>query len=170
MVDDLLFADLCKPEVLKLGWHLAHLDSRDDFVSDSIAYEDFASQLTERLIHLVEEVRNRRYRPRYLLEVDIPKSGLSVRPGNVLPIEESTILHAIIYLLAPTLDRRLSENVFSHRLHQNWKIRIKKGRDLFRDDRIELPFLKGKTIRALNPLEPWYQNWRQRPGKKDTCA
>jgi hypothetical protein len=159
MSNDLLFRNLCTNEVMKIGWHLAERDSRDDFLSDPIGYADFASSLTERLQHLVEEIRSQRYRPRHLTEVEVPKSGLSVRPGNVLPIEESTVLHAITYLLAPHLDRKLAAEVFSYRLHDDWKRRVAKGKSLFRDDDRELPFLKGKTIRKFDPIEAWYSAW-----------
>jgi Reverse transcriptase (RNA-dependent DNA polymerase) len=159
MSNDLLFRNLCTNEVMKIGWHLAEKDSRDDFLSDPIGYADFASSLTERVQHLVEEIRSQRYRPRHLTEVEVPKSGLSVRPGNVLPIEESTVLHAITYLLAPHLDRKLAGEVFSYRLHVDWKRRVAKGKSLFRDDDRELPFLKGKTIRKFDPIEPWYSAW-----------
>jgi hypothetical protein len=159
MAEIILFRELCKPSVLKIGWHLAQLDSRDDFISDPVCYCDFASCLTERLAHILEEVRDKRYRPRHLIELDIPKSGLSVRPGNVLPIEEATILQAIVYLLAPRLDPCLSESVYSFRLHKKWKARIKIGKSLFKDEERELPFLQGKTIRKLSPFEPWYRAW-----------
>jgi hypothetical protein len=98
---------------MRTGWHLAQGDSRDDFVTDPVGHADFASNLDDRLRHIVEQVQTLRYRPRHLLEIDIPKSGLSVRPGNVLPIEEASLLNAIVYLLAPLLDKRLDKGVFS---------------------------------------------------------
>ena len=91
------------------GWHLTQADSRDDFVLDPAGHADFASNLDERLYHLIEQIKTDRYRPRHLLNIDLPKTGLSVRPGNVLPIEESIILHSIAYLLAPILDKQLSK-------------------------------------------------------------
>jgi hypothetical protein len=159
MTENRLFAELCKPEVMKIGWHLAQLDSRDDFFADALDYADFASNLGERLEFLVQEVKALRYRPRDLINVDVPKSGLSVRPGNVLPIDESIVLHAIVFLLAPKIDPKLSANVYSYRLHKDWEKRAKKGRSLFHEDERELPFLRGKTIRKFDPIEPWYAAW-----------
>lgn len=159
MAHDQLFKELCKPEIMRVGWHLAQADSRDDFVTDPIGHADFASNLDHRLQHLVEQVQTHRYRPRYLLEVDIPKSGLSVRPGNVLPIEEASLLHAIVYLLAPLLDKQLDKAVYSYRLHPDWKKRIKKPASLFRESDIEFPFLKRSTIRSISPFEAWYELW-----------
>jgi hypothetical protein len=138
---------------------LAQADSRDDFVHDPISHADYASDLTTRLLYLVEQVQKQRHRPKHLLEVDIPKSGLSVRPGNVLPIEEASILHAIIYLLAPKLDKKLSRGVYSYRLHPQWEKKAERGQSLFREIEIELPFLKSRTIRSISPIEAWYERW-----------
>ncbi len=159
MAQDRLFAELCKPEALKIGWHLAQLDSRDDFVEDSLRHADFASQLEFRLDHLIELIANGRYRPRHMLDVDIPKSALTVRPGNILPIEEASILHAIIYLVAPKLDGELSDKVYSYRLHKDWVRRVRRGRSIFKDDELELPFLKRSTIKRFDPMESWYIAW-----------
>ena len=159
MANDQLFRLLCTPEVLKVGWHLAQSDSRDDFVLDPVGYADFASSLSERLEHLAEEVESNRYRPRHLLDIDIPKSGLSVRPGNVLPIEEAVLLHAIVYLLAQKLDGALAKGVYSYRLHKDWVKRVKRGQSLFHEGGNEIPFLKDKTIRKIDPIEPWYTAW-----------
>lgn len=159
MATDDLFRKLCTPGVLKIGWHLAQADSRDDFVLDPVGYADFASNLTERLEHLRQEVASHRYRPRHLLDIDIPKSGLSVRPGNVLPIDEAVLLHAIVYLLAQKLDGALEDEVYSFRLHKDWPKRVKRGQSLFREGDDEIPFLKNKTIRKIDPIESWYTAW-----------
>lgn len=162
MSRQLLFEQLCSTEVIRVGWHLAQADSRDDFVTDPLGHADFAWNLNERLNYLIEQLQQRRYRPRHLTEIDIPKSGLSVRPGNVLPIEEATLLHAIVYLLAPHLDRKLNPAVYSYRLHPDWKKRIKKRDSLFREVvPPDMPFLKKRTIRSINPFEAWYERWPQ---------
>jgi hypothetical protein len=159
MAQDSLFRELCKPETLRIGWHLAQLDSRDDFVEDPLRNSDFASQLQVRLSFISEQLVSGRYRPRHLLEVDIPKSALTVRPGNVLPIEEAIILHAIVYLIAPRLDPLLSRQVYSYRLHADWRRRLQRGRSLFRDDDLALPFLRRSTIKRFDPMESWYIAW-----------
>ncbi|MBE3064253.1 MAG: RNA-directed DNA polymerase [Spirochaetes bacterium] len=156
-----LFPRLCKEEVMRIGWYLAQADSRDDFVTDPLRHADFASNLSDRLRHLIEQIQNDRYRPRHLLEIDIPKSGLSVRPGNVLPIEEASLLHAIVYLLAPLLDGKLDKAVYSYRLAKDWRRRANRGESMFREVPLEFPFLRGKTIRSISPFEAWYERWPQ---------
>ena len=155
---DQLFKELVKPEILKIGWHLAHKDSRNDFVLDPVGHADYAFNLSDHLQYLVQEIQSGRYLPKHLLEVDVPKSGLSVRPGNVLPIEDASILHATIYLLAPKLDKKLDSSVYSYRLHPNWKEKAKKGISLFQE--LETPFLKSETITSqISQFESWYERW-----------
>jgi len=159
MAEDKLFKELLKPEILKIGWYLAQGDSRDDFVRDPVGHKDYAVNLSARLEFAIEQIQSQVYRPRYLIEVDVPKSALSVRPGNVLPIEEAAILHAAIYLLAPKLDRKLPANIYSYRLHKEWGKRASKGQSLFREVEIEVPFLKSQTIRSISLFDAWYERW-----------
>lgn len=144
---------------MRVGWYLAQADSRDDFITDPVGHADFASNLDERLRYVVEQVQTLRYRPRHLLDIDIPKSGLSVRPGNVLPIEEASLLHAIVYLLAPLLDKRLKPSVYSYRLHPDWNTKVKNRDSLFQQAPIDFPFLKRATLRSISPFEAWYELW-----------
>lgn len=159
MAKDLLFRRLCKREVITIGWHLAQSDSRDDFVRDPVGHADYASGLTSRVEFLIEQVEAHRYRPKHLLEVDVPKSGLAVRPGNVLPIEEASLLHAISYVLAPKLDSSLSDQVYSYRLRDNWESKARRGESMFREAEVQFPFLKKSTISSFNTFEPWYEQW-----------
>ena len=157
MGNDQLFSELSKPDIMKVGWQLAHGDSRDDFVRDPVSHADYAFNLPSRLEFLIEQIRSHRYRPSYLIEVDVPKSGLSVRPGNVLPIEEASILHAATYLLAPRLDKKLDSSVYSYRLHPKWKKKATQGRSLFQE--VDVPFLNKKIIQSVSPFEAWYERW-----------
>ena len=40
----MLFKKLCDPVTIEIGWHLAHGDSRDDFVTDPLSYADYAPE------------------------------------------------------------------------------------------------------------------------------
>jgi hypothetical protein len=159
MAQNSLFKKLCNYKILKIGWYLAHNDTRNNFVLDPIGYADFAFQLSDRLNFIIEEIENDRYCPRHLTEIDIPKSGLSVRPGSILPIEDMVVLHACIFLLAPKLDGKLKENVYSYRLRKDWEKKVKNKESLFKEGDPEFPFLKRKTIGDFNPFEKWYERW-----------
>ena len=159
MARDALYKRLCKPETLRTGWHLAHRDSRDDFFRDVVGYADFAASLSERITYVIRDLVARRFQPRHILEIDVPKSGLSVRPGNVLPMPDAMVLHAIVLQIAPRLDSRLSNQVFSYRLLSDWEKKILKGNAMFRQAPRDVPFLRNVTIRQFDPFESWYDAW-----------
>jgi hypothetical protein len=77
----------------------------------------------------------------------------------VLPIEEAILLHAMVYLLAPLLDKKLNKAVYSYRLHPDWKNKAKKRNSLFREIEVKVPFLKKRTIHAISRFESWYERW-----------
>lgn len=96
------------------------------------------------------------YYPKPLLEIDVPKSSPAVRPGSVPEVEDRIVTYAIIYLIAPCLDKKLPEGVYSYRL------KPEKTRDrLFHDHEIlKFPFLKKRTIQIrIDIVEPWYEQW-----------
>ena len=115
--------------------------------------------LSERIKYVLRDLVATRFQPRHILEVDVPKSGLSVRPGNVLPLPDAMVLHAIVLLIAPRLDRKLSDQVFSYRLVSNWEKKISKGKAMFRQGPRDIPFLRNVTIRQFDPFESWYDAW-----------
>ena len=154
-----MYKRLCRPETLRTGWHLAHRDSRDDFLRDVVGYADFGASLSEHITYVLRDLLAERFQPRHILEVDVPKSGLSVRPGNVLPLPDAMVLHAIVLLIAPRLDKKLSDQVFSYRLASDWEKKISTGKAMFRQAPREIPFLRNVTIRQFDPFESWYDAW-----------
>jgi hypothetical protein len=90
------------------------------------------------------------------MTIDVPKSSLSVRPGTVVSIEDKIVLFAIACLIAPPLDKRLPETVYSWRVKKNAD-----KKQLFDGNRLlEIPFLKKSTIQKhIEFVEPWYGAW-----------
>src|SRR5260221_129785 len=73
---------------------------------------------------------------------------------------EFTILHAIVFLIAPKIDHKLHDSVYSYRLAKDWKKRARKASSLFSHaDVANIPFLKRRTLRSINIEEPWYTAW-----------
>lgn len=142
--------------VLKRAWHLVRNDARTDFIHDSYRYSDFGFNLEDNLKGIQEDLMRENYYPKPLLEIDVPKSSLAVRPGSIPEIEDRIVTYAIIYLIAPRLDKKLPEGVYSYRL-KSGKVRDR----LFHDHEIlKFPFLKKKTIQErIDIVEPWYAQW-----------
>lgn len=105
-------------DLLKRAWHLARNDSRTDFIYDSFRYNDYAFRLEDNLKGLLIKIEAGSYYPQPLLEIDVPKSTLAVRPGTVVEIEDRIVLFAILCLIAPILDKKLPTTVYSYRLRE----------------------------------------------------
>jgi hypothetical protein len=147
---------LCDIDLLRRSWHLARDDSRADFVPDPFRHSDFAFHLDEHLKGISEDLSRDRYHPKPIVTIDVPKSTLSVRPGAILAIEDKVVLFAIACLIAPHVDKKIPENVYS------WRVKKEPGKKgLFHDHEIlKFPFLKHATIqRKLTLVEPWYARW-----------
>lgn len=141
---------------LKKAWHYVRDDARDDFMPDSLRYQDFAAKLDDNLKRLSQELSTNSYQPQPLLQIDIPKTTLTVRPGSVLEIPDRIVTFAITYLLAPFIDSKMSDYVYSFRLKKDYK----KADKLFEDYPLEkLPFLKRETIRKIKIIEDWPYLW-----------
>ena len=152
-----LWRQLLTEEVLTRGWHLARLDSRNDFTEDLFSTDVYGFDLKHRIRETINRIQTGTYQPRPLLRMEVPKGALAFRPGTVVPIADRVVLSAIILLMAPLIDAKLSKSVYS------WRIKDpppKKG-SIFRETAItDLPFLKKGTIRReVDPFEPWYQLW-----------
>ena len=151
-----LYKKILSLDLLKWAWHLARNDSRTDFVLDPYRYNDFAFRLDDNLKGILLKLESGTYRPQPLIEIDVPKSSLSVRPGTVMEIEDRVVLFAILCLIAPIMDKKLPKTVYSYRLKTKFD-----RNTLFQDgDILSFPFLKKSTIQhRLQIFEPWYGQW-----------
>lgn len=151
-----LYKKLFDLELLKRAWHLSRADARTDFIFDCYRYNDFAFNLENNLKSILHSLKTGTYHPKPLLKIDVPKSSLTVRPGSVPEIEDRIVTFAIIYLIAPILDKELPDTVYSYRL------KAKPDRDNIFEDKevLEFTFLKKKTIqKRIQIIEPWYEQW-----------
>jgi len=154
---DFLFKKLCDINLLRKAWHLARYDSqRNDFIQDPLGYSDFTYNLENNLKEILRDLEEEQYHPKPLINIDIPKSTLAVRPGGIISIEDKIVCFAIISLIAPNLDKQLPETVYSYRLKKS-----NDKRSLFRDlEILKFPLLKGRTIRRrVDIWESWYHQW-----------
>src|SRR3989338_7830490 len=106
-MSNILYKKLFSLPLLKRAWHLAIFDSKTDFIYDSYRYADYAFKLEENLKGLMLSLKDETYRPQSILEIDVPKSTLAVRPGTVIAIENRIVLFAILCLIGPLIDRKL---------------------------------------------------------------
>lgn len=152
-----LWTELLTEETLSRGWHLARLDIRQDFSEELYSADVYGLDLKSNVRESMNRIRTDTYQPRPLLRLEVPKSTLGFRPGAVISITDRVVVSAIVLLMAPTIDAKLSQSVYSWRIKK--PLPGKGG--IFRESAItDLPFLKQGTIRQeIDPFEPWYQLW-----------
>ena len=157
MADNELWEKLLQPKVLKHGWHVSRNDGRVDFVEDQLSIDVFANNLAENISEISKRLATNTYEIRPLLRIDVPKGTLAVRPGSVSTFHDRVVLFSIVLLLAPYIDKKYPDSVYSYRLKKGGNIR----KSLFVDtDVVDVPFLKKTTIlKQIDPFEPWYGNW-----------
>ena len=81
-------------------------DERDDLVPDPLAYRDFIPKKAEILANVQEQLESG-YSPSSLLQMDVPKSHLAMRPGSVPCIEDRLVYTAIVGSFADRADSGL---------------------------------------------------------------
>lgn len=151
-----LYDKIASKESLKKAWHYVRKDAKDDFLPDLLNYQDFAANLEDNLLSIRERLLNNSYQPKPLLEIDVPKSNLAVRPGSAPEIEDRIVTMAIAYVVVPIIDVKISPNVYSDRVKEDYK----KSDSLFKDiDEFKNAFLKQMTIIKFNIFEEWYEQW-----------
>ena len=149
------FPQLCKPETLKLATNYFWDDQKDNFIPDVLRHQDYLFNLDENLRRLARNLSTGAYRPSPLQEIDVPKTGLSVRPGSSLHIEDHIVAFGIAYLLAPLLDRFLPASVFHFRVRKKG---IKPDPKRLFENR-EPILLRRPNRKRLQTFEDWYEAW-----------
>jgi hypothetical protein len=150
-----LYPKLCRPETLKVAANYVLDDQKDDFVPDVFRHQDYLYNLAANVTMLARSLNHGTYRPRQLREIDMPKAGLSVRPGSSLEIEDHIVFFAIAYLLAPVLDRVLPSSVFHFRVRKKGD-RPHPRQLFFNENRILLAHHLRKRLRIFGD---WYEVW-----------
>lgn len=154
-----LWRKITTTEVLKRGWHLARLDTKQDFTEDLYSTDSFGIDLDARLLEIINRLKTNTYQPQPLLRNEVPKGPLGFRPGAVIPIQDRVVVSSIIYLIAPSVDKAFPDSVYSWRIKEPLP---KKGSIFKSTDIADLPYLKKRTIRvAIDPFESWYEMWPQ---------
>ncbi len=143
---------------LKRGWHLAREDAKKAFIQEPYLIDAFTEDFENNILEIRNRLISGTYRPSPLIHIEIPKNSLATRPGSYISIDDSIVLHTIMFLIAQPVDTKLHDNVYSYRLKEKF---ADDKRSIFREtDLLDIPYLKRKTISTrLDPFDPWYLNW-----------
>lgn len=145
---------IADPNNLRFALNCAKEGAKQFFYKDFIRHQDYVHDANRLLGELSIRLLKQDYQPRKPLEIEIPKSGLAVRPGTILDFEDFIAIYAILLPHLKQIDRRLPDNVYSWRLADDEEF---KPGQLFKDRPIPiLPYTKRKEIQ---PFEEWYTAW-----------
>ena len=160
-----LWKNLLTKDILTRGYHLARKDAKNNFICNDLEINSFAQDLDNRIHELLYRLRNNIFIPKPIITVEVPKTSLAIRFGSVISFEDSVILHAILYLIAPIIDRQISSSVYSYRVKEKYT----RSDEIFKESNqynipilniAKYPYLKAQTIsNQIDPLDPWYANW-----------
>ncbi len=100
---------------LNLAWKRVQKDSKKQFVPDLLELEDYERDVKKNLENLKARI-SPDFRPQAPLTIDQPKSNFSLRPGLAINIEDRIVYQALVDNIAPIIDPKLSESVYSFRL------------------------------------------------------
>jgi hypothetical protein len=101
-----LWRKLKDPNILKRGWHLARLDTRNDFAEDLYSTESYGQELDKNIRETINRISTGTFQPKPLFRLEVPKGTLTFRPGTVVPIHDRVVISSIVLLLAPELPRK----------------------------------------------------------------
>lgn len=144
---------------LRKAWHYAKLDSRDNFVFDVIDHSDIKHDIEFVLKSLEFQLRQKQYYPSPAIQIAVPKSEYSVRPGITTSLIDMIVCYALMQQIAPVLDKKLPNSAYAYRLNPGHT----KGRQpLF--DGMDPPTIDSDDDQdhddfvATFPYD-WFQNW-----------
>ncbi len=142
------------PKNLGLALNFAKDSAKKFFIPDFFRHQDFVHN-SKRLLHDISiRLQNNEYSPHSILSVDIPKSGLTTRPGSIIEFADLVVLFSIICSLIEELDAKLPDNVYSFRLNPKYK---EPDQSLLVDR--DIPLLPIEKRKEIKRFEEWYEAW-----------
>ena len=141
-------------ERLKLSLNFAKDASKKFFITDFFRHHDFVHNSGKLLDEISIRLKLKEYRCHQILQVDIPKSGLTTRPGSIIEFADFVVLFSIICSMVDKLDGKLPDNVYSFRKNPKYK---RPNESLFVNR--DIPLLPAEKRKQIKRFEEWYEAW-----------
>lgn len=141
-------------EQLSLALNFAKDSAKQAFIPDYFRHQDFVHNSEKLLRNISRRLKNKEYKAHHVQFVDIPKSGLTTRPGSMIEFSDLVVLFAAICSFASEIDKKMPDNVYSFRVNPHYK---EPNQYLFEDRDIKL--LPAAERKKLKRFEEWYEAW-----------
>ncbi len=82
---------------------------------DKQTIEDFSLNLTENILQLVQELRDKSYEPKPVLRVEIPKSDGGIRKLGIPSVRDRVVQQALLNILQPIFDPDFHPSSYGYR-------------------------------------------------------
>lgn len=153
-----LYRRLSDLETLKRGYAYAKKSLEEQFDAPLLqeVYTSDPGRFRDFLNAMARSLASSQYAPARSLSIPLPKAYPFTRPSRVIPFEDSVVLYAIAYLLAPLVDPKIPSRVYSSRLRRDYK----RSDRLFEFRPLEtIPLLKRTRVRRAKIVHEWPYLW-----------
>ncbi len=100
---------------------------------DGVTIDDFKAHLRENREKLIQQIRDRKYKPQPVKRVEIPKDNGKMRQLGIPTVVDRVIQQAIAQVLTPIYEQQFSDNSYGFRPKRSCEMAIIKSLELIND-------------------------------------
>jgi len=100
---------------------------------DGISIDDLKAHLSENRENLIQQIKDRKYKPQPVKRVEIPKDNGKMRQLGIPTVVDRVIQQAIAQVLSPIYEEQFSDNSYGFRPKRSCEMAIIKSLELIND-------------------------------------
>lgn len=100
---------------------------------DGVTVEELCEYLKEHKEEIIIQIRNRKYKPKPVRRVEIPKENGSMRKLGIPTVVDRVIQQAIVQILTPIYEEQFSENSYGFRPKRSCEMAVIKALEILNE-------------------------------------